>query len=346
MLNMRALISLAVALPFLFGATASALETAPASLVEVDSEFRLDGVVEAVNRSTIAAQTSAQVEEILFDVDDYVEKGSVIVVLKNSEQQAGADQAAANLRAARARLAQAEAEYARISDLFDRELVSRQQMDNIAAERKTARAALEAEQARASQAGQQLEYTQVRAPYSGIVTARHVEVGEIAQPGTPLMSGISLEQLRVSVAIPQGIVGMVRENRAARVLVEGTWLQATGVTVFPVTDNSNGSFRTRLALPTGQPSLFPGMLVKTSFITGREKILAIPRTALVSRSEVSGVYILEGSDDIRFRHVRHGRTLPDGLVGVLSGLHPGERVALDPGAAVTALKTAAETADE
>ena len=303
--------------------------------------------MEAVNRSTIAAQTSAQIEEIFFDVDDYVEKGSVIVVLKNSEQQAGADQAAANLRAARARLTQAEAEYARISDLFDRELVSRQQMDNVAAERKTARASLEAEQARASQAGQQLEYTQVRAPYSGIVTARHVEVGEIAQPGTPLMSGISLEQLRISVAIPQGIVSMVRENRDARVQVPGsTWIQATGVTVFPVSEHSNGSFKTRLALPTGQPGLFPGMLVKTSFITGREKILAIPRSALVSRSEVSGVYVLEGNDNIRFRHVRHGRTLPDGLVGVLSGLHPGEQVAVDPGDAVMALKAAAETANE
>ena len=344
---MKRLITLAgVSLSLAFETTL-ALQTVPATMVETAREFRLDGIVEAVNRSTIAAQTSAQVEEIRFDVDDFVEKDAVIVVLKNTEQQAGADQAAANLRAARARFAQAEADFKRISDLFKRELVSRQDMDNVSAERKTARAALEAAQAGANRAGQQLEYTRVRAPFSGIVTARHVQVGEIAQPGTPLMSGISLEHLRVSVAVPQSIVNAVREQRDARVEVPGgDWIEAVDLTIFPVAENASGSFRTRLDLPPGQSGLFPGMVVKASFVTGREEVLAIPRSALVFRSEVSGIYVLGDDQRVRFRHVRPGRRLPDDRVAILAGLSPGERVAVDPASAVAVLKTGTASADE
>ncbi len=344
---MKGLLSLAAALTMLAAPGARALDTTPAVTLEIPRHFLIDGVIEAVDRSTIAAQTSAQVEEILFDVDDFVEQDAVIVVLKNTEQKAGAEQAAANLRAARARLTQAEAEHQRFSDLFDRQLVSRQEMDRVTAALKTARAGYEAAQAATSQAGQQLEYTRVRAPYAGIVTERHVEVGEIAQPGTPLMSGISLERLRVAVAVPQSLVGDVRRYRSARVeLPDGGWIDALDLTVFPVADAASSSFRTRIALPTGQDGLFPGMVVRVAFVTGRERVLLVPAASLVTRSEVTGVYVEDAGGAIHFRHVRAGKTLEDGRVALLSGLEEGERVALDPAAALAALKTTSGPAHE
>ena len=164
----------AILLGLLLSIPAQALETVTVSQSEIPRHFRLDGVVEAVNQSTIASQTSAQITEVLFDVDDYVEKGAVIVVMRSGVQKAGVEQASANLRAARARLTEAEAEHKRIKDVFDRQLVSRQEMDRAAAALKTARAGFEAAQAAVNQAGQQLEYTRVTAPYGGIVTAASV----------------------------------------------------------------------------------------------------------------------------------------------------------------------------
>ena len=103
-------------------------------------------------------------------------------------------------------------------------------------------------------------------------------------------------------------------------------------------DEASHTFKVRLYLPAGTRSMFPGMFVKTAFVTGLKQELVIPGAAVVYRSEVTGVYVVEADGTLRFRHVRLGRTTPEGDVLVLAGLTPGERVALDPIAAGAELK--------
>lgn len=85
-------------------AAAADLETAPVERRELPREYRLDGLVEATQQTTVSAQTSGQVQEVLFDVDDYVTKGQVIVRLKDTEHRARVAQAEASAEAAQARL--------------------------------------------------------------------------------------------------------------------------------------------------------------------------------------------------------------------------------------------------
>jgi len=104
-------------------------------------EYRLDGVVEAINRTTVSAQTRGQVNEILFDVDNFVERGEVIARLKDTEQRARQAQAAAEVNSAAAKREQVRDEYERIRDLFDTNAISESAMDKARAERKSAAAA-------------------------------------------------------------------------------------------------------------------------------------------------------------------------------------------------------------
>src|SRR5688572_1431567 len=92
-------------------------------------ERRLDGVIEAVNQGTVAAQTAGRVTEILYDVNDFVPAGAVIVRLRATEQRAGLLQAEAALREAQAREAEAQTRYQRIADMYERKLVARAQFD-------------------------------------------------------------------------------------------------------------------------------------------------------------------------------------------------------------------------
>jgi RND family efflux transporter MFP subunit len=315
------------------------LETAEAQLRQLPREFRLDGVVEAVNRTTVSAQTSGQIQEILYDVDDYVEKGAVLVVLKDTEHQARVTRAAAELKAAVAQRQEAEDEYKRTREVFAKKLVSESAMDKATSVLKSARARFEAAEAGLAQAREQLEYTRIRAPFAGIVTERLVQVGETAQPGQKVMSGLSLERLRVAVDVPQSLVPRVREFGQARVQrQDGGWVQAQKITVFPIADHGSNTFRVRVDLPEGTTHLFPGMFVKTSFVTGMKQDLVVPEQAVVHRSEVTGVYVVEEGGKVRFRHVRAGHRSADGYVLVLAGLMPGERVALNPIVAGVALK--------
>lgn len=317
----------------------SKLETAQAELRQLPREFRLDGTVEAVNRTTVSAQTSGQVQEILYDVDDYVEKGAVLAVLKDTEHQSRVNRAAADLTGAVAQRQEAEDEYRRSKELFTKKLVAESTLDKAASALKSATARFEAAQADLAQAQEQLEYTRIRAPFAGIVTERQVQVGETAQPGQRVMSGISLEQLRVSVDVPQSVVPLVREFGQARVQYQnGDWVVVQKITVYPIADHGSNTFKVRLWLPEGTAKLFPGMFVKTSFVTGIKEDLVVPVQAVVYRSEVTGVYVVEDDGRVRFRHVRAGQRSANGHVLVLAGLMPGERVALDPIAASVELK--------
>jgi RND family efflux transporter MFP subunit len=321
----------------------AALETATAEYRTIPREYRLDGVVEAINRTTVSAQTQGQVQEILFDVDDYVEKDAVIARLKDTEHRARVTQAAAELKSASADLDRTRDELTRVKGLFEKQAVSDSAMDQAIADAKNAQARLESATAGLEQAEEQLRYTEIRAPYSGIVTHRHVELGEIASPGQPIMSGVSLERLRVIVDVPQSVIPAVRQGHEVRVyLPDGSTVKADKMTIFPFADLGSNTFKVRVDLPENLKQLFPGMLVKTGFVTGDKKELTIPKSAVVYRSEVTGVYVV-GDDRIHFRQVRLGRDLGDVLV-VLAGLSEGERVALDPIAAGVALKAQAAEA--
>lgn len=322
-----------------------ALKTSTVELSEAPRERMLDGTVEAVNRATMSAQTAGRIAEVFFDVDDYVQPGEPIVRFTNVEQQSGLRQAQAALAEARARSNQADEEFRRAEGLFEAQSASKREYDQALAARDAARARVEAAASSVDAAEQQFEYTLVRAPYAGIVTDRHVEVGETVGIGQPLMSGLSLEALRVVVDLPQQVAAKVREFRKAYVLTDEGRIEATEVTIFPFAHAASNTFRVRLELPEGQFALYPGMFVKVAFVTGEARRLLVPTSALLRRSEVTGVYVVDDEDEIRMRQVRVGGTFDD-LTEILAGLHEGERVAADPVAAGIYLKNEAVTNDE
>ncbi len=293
-----------------------------------------DGVVEATNQATMSAQTAGRVLELPYDVNDYVEAGAVIVRFTNVEQQSGQHRAEAQVRSAQAAFDEAQANYTRIAEIYQRKLVAKAQLDQATAQRDSARAVLEAAQASLREVAQQLDYTVVRAPYSGIVTKRFVQIGESVRAGQPLIAGVSLNELRINVQVPQSAVNAIRRYHTADVLLDGEGgrrVTAAKLTVFPYADAETHTFSVRLDLPAQETGLYPGMTVKTAFAIGEAERLLIPSTALVQRSEVSGVYVV-AENRVRLRQVRLGHRFGD-RIEVLSGLSAGDKIATDPNAA-------------
>jgi RND family efflux transporter MFP subunit len=300
-----------------------------------------DGVVEAVNQATLSAQTAGRVLELPFDVNDYVEAGQVVVRFTDVEQVSARRRASATLSAAQADAAEAELSYRRTEELVEKKLLARASLDQARARRDAARAALESARAGVSEAGEQVDYTVIKAPYSGILTERLVQVGESVRPGQPLVSGLSLDQLRVNVEVPQSDIQAIREHGAAAVLLpDGRRIDASGVVIFPYADPKTHSFRVRVELPEANTGLQPGMTVKTAFKTGETMRVLVPASALVSRSEVTAVYAVDAAERVSLRQVRVGHRLGE-RVEILAGLAPGDRIAADPLAALAHLTGAA-----
>ena len=293
----------------------------------------LDGTVEALNQGTVAAQTSGRVAEILYDVNDFVPDGAVIMRLRSTEQQAGLRQAEASLQEARARELEAQTRYKRIADMYERQVVPKATFDEATAARDSAVARLAAARAALESAREGVSYTEIRAPYAGVVTKRLVEVGETVSPGTPLMSGLSLQYLRVSVDVPQSNIDVVRRIKRAAVYIDGRRIEVSRVTIFPEASKPSNTFRARLELPENAADLYPGMFVKVGFVVGEVQRLLVPQRSVVERGEVTAVYIVDASGRTSLRQVRLGHRFGD-EVEVLAGLGDGERIALDPVAAI------------
>ncbi len=318
-------------------ASGAGLETVDVSSGEQRGERLFDGIVEAVQQASIVAQTSGRVVALERDVDDPVRRGDVILRISAVEQKANLDAARQAFTEARAMTTEATSRYARVQELASQKLLSQSDLDRATADRDGAQARLAAARARVAAAEEQYGYTQVRAPFDGVVTARQVEVGEAVNPGQPLTAVAALGALRVNVDVPQALAEEIRKLGSARVYTGERVIESAGITVFPAAASGSNTVRVRVELPEGLDEIYPGMFVKAGFRSSQPVALRIPASTVVRRSEVTAVYVVGDDGQVRLRQVRLGRQLGE-EVEVLAGLADGEKIAADPVAATLAIE--------
>ena len=309
-----------------------ALSTAAVELREIELSYSAEAVVEAVRQSTVAAQVAGRIVELRFDVGDEVKKGDVIVRIDERAATLAAEASSAQVAEAQAALANARASYERARQLLAQKFISQASLDKAEADYKAARARVSALLAGAAQAQTERGFTTIVAPYGGVVSARHVELGEMAVPGKPLMTGFDPTSLRVVAAVPQAEVARIQAGGKARIEIPSAadWIDATALTIVPAADPRTHTTRIRLELPKDVRGLYPGVYARAHFSVGRATRLLAPRSAVVQRSEVTGVYVVDEKGTPRLRQVRVGVEGDERFIEILAGLKPGERVALDP----------------
>jgi RND family efflux transporter MFP subunit len=322
---------------------ASALETAPVAFREVGETYAAEGVVEAVRQSTVAAQTQGRIVALAVDVGDRVTRGQVIARIDEREATQVVATADAQVSRAEAALANARVNYERTKKLIAQKFVSEAALDKAQADYNAARAQLAAAVAAADQARTGKGYTVIAAPFAGVISARHVDLGEMAQPGKALVTLFDPKDLRAVVTVPQAKLAAMQVPIAARIELPtlGERPVAKEVTVLPAADARTHTTQVRLDLPEGLKGVYPGMFARGYFTLGEAKKLIVPASAIVRRSEVTGAYVVTPSGAIVFRQLRVGEAIPGIGVEVLAGLADGEQVALDPVLALSRLKSGA-----
>jgi RND family efflux transporter MFP subunit len=312
--------------------SAEPIATATVEYREVDITFAAEAVIEAVRQSTVSAQVAGRIVEVNYDVGDYVKKGQVIVRIDQAEARQIVAGSEAQVAQARAAYENARVALERSRQLAAQKFISQAALDKTEAEFRVAEAQLKAAMAGAGQAATTKAYTVVVAPYSGVVAARHVELGEMASPGKPLMTGFDPADMRVIATVPQYKVAEVRASPRAMVEVPSLnkWIEVTRITVLPAADPRTHATMVRLDLPETTREVYPGMFARVYFTVGRARKLVVPAAAILKRSEVTGVYVVNEKGGVGFRQVRLGEPAGQGDIEALAGLAAGERVALEP----------------
>ncbi|OGA40984.1 MAG: efflux transporter periplasmic adaptor subunit [Betaproteobacteria bacterium RIFCSPLOWO2_12_FULL_68_19] len=308
------------------------LKTAIVEVRELELAYTAEAVVEAVRQSTVSAQIAGRIVDIRFDVGDYVKKGEVIVRIDERAASRALEASEAQVREAQAALGNARAHYERSKQLLAQKFISQAALDQAEAAYRAAQARVGALLAGAGAAATERSFATVLAPYSGVVAARHVELGEMATPGRPLMTGFDPATLRVVATVPQAQVGAIQAGGKARIELPsaGRWIEVKQITVVPAADPRTHTTRIRLELPGEVRGVYPGVYARAHFVVGTAPKLLVPRAAVFRRSELTAVYVLGDDNRPQLRQVRLGAAGDEHAVEVLAGLKPGERVALEP----------------
>jgi RND family efflux transporter MFP subunit len=311
---------------------AEPLAVAKAEFREVAQTYSVEGVIEAVRQSTVSAQISGRVKEVNFDVGDTVKKGQVILRIDERETEQALAGSQAQVMQSQAALTQAKANYERSVQLFEQKYISQAALDKAKADYEMAQAQAAASAAGESQSALARGYAAIIAPFGGVVASRMVELGEMVTVGKPLMVGFDPSQMRVIVNVPQ--YKLTEIGTHPRVNVELTslkrWVAASAVTVQPSADSRTHSTQVRVTIPANEKGIYPGMFVRAHFVVGKASKLLIPASAVLRRSEVVAVYVVDDKGAAKLRQVRVGDPSGEKEIEVLVGLNPGESVALDP----------------
>ena len=303
----------------------------------VDKKITLDATVEAVSVATVSSQVSGRVIGVHFDVDDRVEKGQILVRLASRAQQARVDEIEAKQLEAQAQFNIDQKEFSRVQQMYVKKLIAKSALDKSDARLRGAKEQLNSASARLRDAETKLRYAVVRAPYAGVVVKRHIQTGELAKIGQPLMTGLSLKILRVIAFVPQRYIYAFRNSSEVTITYVSSGktqiVKSKDITVSPQADAASHNFIVRVSLPEDSKGLYPGMYATLSFSSGVSKKILVPSEAIVSRSELKALYVVSGINQVQLRQVRVGARYPEGNIEILAGLNDGERIALDPVAA-------------
>ena len=299
----------------------------------------LDGVIQAVQQSTVAAQASGRIVSFTVKAGDKVRAGQVLATIDDREAQVGLQHAQAQVNQAEAELRNAQAQMERTRNLQTQGFVSMAARDTADAQYQSAKAQREQAVAGARQSGLTQGYTRVTAPLDGWVLQTFAQAGDLAVPGTALLVVYAPQPLRAVVQVPASRSQAVRQASQTTVLLDQANGTAQGITPLnrlelPSSDPVSQTSEWRMDLPTKESaSLLPGQQVRVRF-AGADKAatatrLLVPAAAIVRRGELSAVYVAAGKG-FALRAVRLGSDRGAEGVEVLAGLQGGEVVATDP----------------
>lgn len=281
------------------------------------------GSVTAVRGVEISADLPGIVEEIAFESGDAVAKGALLVRQDTRQEQA-------QLAAAQARLELAKLRFDRASGLVQTGAVSRAEFDAASADVRQQEANIREVQAA-------IDRKTIRAPFSGVLGIRKVDLGQYLNSGTPIVPLQSLDPIYVDFAVPQNELGHVRVGGSVRILADGipaAGLDSKIAAINSVVDTATRNVQVRSVLPNPKATLRPGMFVKAQVVLDQPStVVAIPASSISYAPYGDSVYVVEdmkGPDGKSYKGARQqivklGAAQGD-LVAIATGISAGQEI--------------------
>ncbi len=278
------------------------------------------GTVRPELSAAIEAKVSGRIEQMLVVPGQKVKAGERLIRLDAHEIQSRLDQATTARQ-------QAESDLKRFTALLEQKILSPAEFDNVQSRYRMAVAA-EAE------AKTMLGYTDILAPFDGVITRKLADVGDLAQPGKPLLQMENPDTLRFEADVPEALIGNVKlgDKLAVSIAGVGREIEGTVSEMSPAADPNSRTYLVKLDLP-GAQGVRSGQFGRVAVPIGEVSAIRVPAAAVIQRGQMELVFVVVvGHAELRL--VKSGSRIGDELE-LVSGLNPGEQVVTAGAAALT-----------
>ena len=332
---------------------AIAVQTAAVSTEQWPDVYEATGTVRARTAAVLSSKLMAYVRQVAVQVGDRVQEGQLLVTLDaqdldtkvrgaeaaEAEVMSAVPEADSGVAGAKANLDLAQSTFQRMQELASKKSISNQEFDEASARLKSAQAAYEMARAKRSQldskrasvqqeirgASIMRDYTRISAPFSGVVTAKSVEPGNLAAPGAPLLTVEREGVYRLEASVDESRLPFVKAGQAVDVALESLDRRFTAHVseIVPSVDAASRTYIVKIDLPA-MPNLRSGMFGRAMFPLGTRKVATIPPPAMVEHGQLQSVFVIEDGC-ARTRLITTGERRQS-AVEVLSGLSEGEKL--------------------
>jgi HlyD family secretion protein len=300
------------------------------------------GYVVARRKATLSAKILGKVTEVNFEEGQKVKVGDIVARLDDSNYEAALHQAEAQAVQAKATLDNTAPIYARYRQLKTQGAISNETLDTQRLAYDNARTAYSVAQTQIGVAQSNLKDTLVRAPFSGVVTVKVAQVGEVVAPSaagggdtrTGIVTIVDMDSLEVLVDVSENYIERVQVGGQATIHLDSypDWdIPGSVIAIIPTADQSKGTVQVRVSIKAKDARILPQMAARVSFLTAPEKgavtaRVSVPPNAVQANGRTGSVFVLGENDTVEKREVALGLKTDQAVV-ILSGIAPGDRLA-------------------
>lgn len=305
--------------------------TASVTLLPLTATQRYSGNIEALEAVQLSTRISGWVEKIYVSEGRPVRQGQLLVKLGSADLEAKRAQTVAQIDEANVHFENAATNLKRIQALYEKGAATQKELDDMAA----AFASAQARQRTANEAKNEVEavlrYSQLKAPFDGVVTVRLLEEGDLASPGQPVLIVENQQQLLVSAQVGETDLASLSVDMPAQIEISVSGSVAPLLVngridrIIPSADPLSRQFEIKVLLTESDPRIKPGMFARVAIAGENDNALLIPQTAVFQRGQLEGVFVVDEENIARLRWIRSGLRQGEDIVA-LSGLNSGETI--------------------
>ena len=288
------------------------------------------GKIEAINSANLSTRIMGYVANIHVKVGDKVRKGQLLLSINNTDLLAKRGQINAGISEATIAFENAKKDYDRYTALFNDNSASQKEMDDQSANFNMAKARLELAKQTKNEINAQFAYANIKAPFDGVITNKFINLGDLANPGIPLLEVEAPNSFHVVAMISENEISQIQLGAKVSVLVKSLTTTITGkvTEVSTSAKSTGGQYFVKITLDKTDKKILSGMFTSVQFPVAKTKQMQnrvfVAKEALIYHGQLSGIYTVSQSNTALLRWLRLGRTYGQN-VEVLSGLTADEQ---------------------